>query len=154
MFTEAERSSISRTAASPPSIPKTRIGLSTQEIRSYSLARAIGNQCPRSHGGVAPWNREMTLERAAHEAVAAALQRDPRACGILVPDEIQNFSRADTVGSTTAGGYLVGSPNISFIDRLRNRTVAYRLGAMRLPGMVGNANVPKLTADATVQWLS
>jgi len=152
MFSEQQRQGIAQSAASPPAISLTRIGLSAQEIRSYSLARAIGNRLPTYAGGAPPWDRKMTLERAASDAVAAALNRDPRSCGILVPEEIQ--TRADIVGTSSAGGYLTDSPNVSFIDRLRNVTVAYRLGAMRLPGLVGNANIPKLVDGTTTTWLT
>jgi len=160
MFTESQRRDIARTQAQPPAVPRTRIGLSDVEIRSYSLARAIAAQIPGHEGAMTPWERGMSLERAASEAVAQALGRDPRAVvgSFLVPEEVQtrgsDFSRADVVGTTTAGGYLVETSNVSFIDRLRNRTVAYRLGATRLPGLVGNANVPKLVTDANSYWMN
>lgn len=65
-----------------------------------------------------------------------------------------NYSRADVVGTSTAGGYLVETINLSFIELLRNRTVAFRLGATVLSGLVGNVNIPKQTGAATAMWLS
>lgn len=59
-----------------------------------------------------------------------------------------------TVGTTTAGGFLVGTDNMSFIEMLRNRAVAYRMGARRLSGLTGNVTVPKQTAAATAVWLA
>jgi HK97 family phage major capsid protein/HK97 family phage prohead protease len=66
----------------------------------------------------------------------------------------QHLTRADVVGTTTAGGYLVETINLSFIELLRNRTVAFRLGATVLSGLVGNVNIPKQTGAATAMWLS
>jgi HK97 family phage major capsid protein len=43
---------------------------------------------------------------------------------------------------------------MSFIEVLRNRSVAYRMGARRLSGLVGNVTVPRQTAAATAYWLS
>lgn len=64
------------------------------------------------------------------------------------------FTRADVVGTSSAGGYLVETINLSFIELLRNRTVAFRLGATVLSGLVGNVNIPKQTGAATAMWLS
>jgi HK97 family phage major capsid protein/HK97 family phage prohead protease len=66
----------------------------------------------------------------------------------------QHLTRADVVGTTTAGGYLVETINLSFIELLRNRTVLFRLGATVLSGLVGNVNIPKQTGAATAMWLS
>ncbi|MBK8688962.1 MAG: phage major capsid protein [Betaproteobacteria bacterium] len=37
---------------------------------------------------------------------------------------------------------------------LRNRMVAYQMGAMRLSGLVGNVTIPKQTVGATAYWLA
>ena len=44
--------------------------------------------------------------------------------------------------------------NAGFIEILRNRSVAYRMGVTNLSGLVGNVTIPKLTAAATNYWLS
>jgi HK97 family phage major capsid protein/HK97 family phage prohead protease len=69
---------------------------------------------------------------------------------------VQNshLTRADVVGTSSAGGYLVETINLSFIELLRNRTVAFRLGATVLSGLVGNVNIPKQTGASTAMWLS
>jgi HK97 family phage major capsid protein len=58
-----------------------------------------------------------------------------------------------TAASASGGGYLVGTENTSFIELLRNRAVAYRMGARRLSGLSGNVTVPRQTAGATAYWL-
>ncbi|MBK7592223.1 MAG: phage major capsid protein [Betaproteobacteria bacterium] len=52
------------------------------------------------------------------------------------------------------GAYLVATNNQSFIEILRNRMVAYQMGAMRMSGLVGNVTIPKQTVGATAYWLS
>ena len=64
------------------------------------------------------------------------------------------LTRDTVVGTTTAGGYLVETINLSFIELLRNRTVAFRLGATVLSGLVGNVSIPKQTGAATAYWFA
>jgi HK97 family phage major capsid protein len=59
-----------------------------------------------------------------------------------------------TVASASGGGYLVDTENLGFIDLLRNRSVAFNMGATRLSGLTGNITVPKQTSGATAYWLS
>jgi HK97 family phage major capsid protein len=58
--------------------------------------------------------------------------------------------------ATVAGsaGYLVQTENLGFIELLRNRTVAFAMGATRLSGLVGNVTIPKQTVGATAYWLA
>jgi len=59
-----------------------------------------------------------------------------------------------TVANAAGGGYLVGtSTGGSFIEALRNRTVAFRLGAQRLPGQRENLTIPKQSGTATAQFM-
>jgi HK97 family phage major capsid protein len=65
------------------------------------------------------------------------------------------YARRDlTAGTGSAGGFLVATENMSFIEILRNRSVAYRMGARRMAGMVGNVTIPRQTAAATAVWLA
>jgi HK97 family phage major capsid protein len=70
----------------------------------------------------------------------------------FVPLDVQQ--RDLTVGTNSAGGYLRATDNLSFIELLRNRMVAYTLGARRLSGLVGNVTIPKQTTAATAYWLA
>jgi HK97 family phage major capsid protein len=76
------------------------------------------------------------------------------AAGSYRGDMLGTARRDLTVGTTTAGGFLVETANMSFIEMLRNRAVAYRMGARRLSGLVGSVTVPKQTAAATAVWLA
>jgi HK97 family phage major capsid protein len=64
------------------------------------------------------------------------------------------MTRDMTVASAGGGGYLVATENQSFIELLRNRSVAYQAGVQRLPGLVGSVTIPKQTVAATPVWLA
>jgi hypothetical protein len=135
-----------------PDAPPTRVGLADSEIRNYSIARAIRSKLDGT------WLSAGCLEREAHNAIVARGIKGQLG-GFLVPDEVQHRSlsgpltRADTAGVAGAGGYLVATQLISFIDLLRARSVCLRLGATLLPDCVGNIAIPKLTGAATAYWL-
>jgi HK97 family phage major capsid protein len=59
------------------------------------------------------------------------------------------------VGTASQGGNLVATNLLadSFIDLLRPRTTVLQLGAVSLPGMVGNAAIPSQTAGTTTYWV-
>jgi HK97 family phage major capsid protein len=121
------------------------VGLSPNEVRRYSLARAI-RACADQNWSGAGFEAEVSQE------IGKKLGRVSDKMKFYVPAEVQQ--RDLTVGTTTAGGFLVGTDNQSFIDILRNTSVAMRMGTMTLSGLVGSVTVPKQTAAATNFWLS
>jgi HK97 family phage major capsid protein/HK97 family phage prohead protease len=122
------------------------IGMEPKEIRKFSLMRAIKASASGN------WS-EAQLEREASEEVAKRSGRDGRtANSFFLPVDVQQ--RDLTVGTDSAGGYLRATNNLSFIEILRNRMVAYRMGARRLSGLQGNVTIPKQTTAATAYWLS
>jgi len=141
------------------------VGLSRREIQQYSLSRmieAVANKNPAKAG----------LENEVHQTLQQKLNRLPgeetfflpsdKACvlvpvergaggnSFIVPGEILSRDLATAPGS--AGGYLIETANLSWIDLLRNRSVALRLGATRLTGLTGNVSIPKQTGAATAYW--
>jgi HK97 family phage major capsid protein len=148
-------------AASPARNLPTLVGLSEREIRSYSVLAMARHVCANNSGR---WREIPTLETECNLQIEMALKnRATNTDGFFVPYEIQRRSftmtRADTVGVGSTGGYLVPTDTVSFIDLLRNRTVAFRLGAFPLSGLVhqpghGNVSIPKLTGAATATWLT
>lgn len=140
-----------------------QIGLSQGEAKRYSLMQAI-RACESKNWTHAGFELECSRE------IAKRLNTVPDPNKFYVPFEVQSLSydgqrrslsgwtdtqRRDlTVASASGGGYLVGTENMSFIELLRNRSVAYRLGARRMSGLVGNITVPRQTAAATAYWLS
>jgi HK97 family phage major capsid protein/HK97 family phage prohead protease len=131
-----ERSKANPTAAA--------INMEKTDVRRYSLMKAIRASATGN------WS-EAVLEREASEEVAKRTNRDTRtANSFFLPYEVQQ--RDAQVAGT--GQYLVATNNQSFIELLRNRMVAYQMGATRLSGLQGNVTVPKQTVGATAYWLA
>ncbi len=129
---------------SNPTASAAAIGMENKEVRRYSLMKAI------RASATGDWSNA-TLEREASQEVAKRTGRDGRtANSFFMPYEVQQ--RDATVGGT--GQYLVATQNQSFIELLRNRMVAYQMGATRMSGLVGNVTIPKQTVGATAYWLS
>ncbi|WP_430415822.1 phage major capsid protein [Marinobacter adhaerens] len=128
------------------------IGLSDGEVRQYSFLRAIralANPTDRRAQEAAAFEME------ASRAAADAMERDVE--GLVVPPDVLrralNTSTSGT-GAGDTGGNVVDTTLMtsSFIELLRNRTVAMRLGTS-MGGLVGNFDLPKQTAAASGYWI-
>lgn len=157
-------------AEANPKAPATKLGLSEDDTKRFSLFRAIQATADKN------WtNAGFELE--CSREVAKRLNKVPDPNRFYVPFDVQERSvnvpvgqtfaagagsrdhravlhRDLTVGTTTAGGFLVGTNNMSFIELLRNRAIAFRMGARRMSGLVGNVTVPRQTGAATAVWLA
>lgn len=122
------------------------LGMEAKEVRRYSLMRAV------RAAASGDWS-QAGLEMEASKEITKRTGRDGRTeSSFFVPLDVQQ--RDLTVGTNSAGGYLRATDNMSFIELLRNRMVAYTLGARRLSGLVGNVTIPKQTTAATAYWLA
>jgi HK97 family phage major capsid protein len=128
-----------------------KLGLSESETKRYSLFNAIRAVADKN------WSNA-GFELECSREISKRLGKMPDPNRFMVPFEVQGRSmpmRRDlTVGTSNAGGFLVETNNMSFIEVLRNRSVAYRMGARRLSGLVGSVTVPRQTAAATAVWLA
>lgn len=129
-----------------------QVGLTDQEVRQYSflrLFRAMANP------------QDAALQRAAafeFECATAAAQRAGRTPkGVLIPADV--LVRAINTGTGGAGagdtgGFLVATNLLSqsFVELLRNRTTALRLGTA-MGGLVGNIDIPTQAGGATGYWM-
>ncbi len=130
------------------------LGLTPTETQRFSLTRAI-RALADNNWALAPFEAECS--RAIAQRVGS-----PKFGGFLVPYEVQKRKFANqhqrdlTVGTLTAGGYLVETELAagSFIELLRNQAKVVQLGARMLPGLVGNVSVPRQTSAATAYWVS
>lgn len=132
------------------------IGLSQNEIKQYSLLRAI-NAAADAQKDPRAWDKA-GLELEASRAMAEKLGRQPQ--GFWVPWEVQNapYRRAvntQKAGDPTLGGYLVATELMadSFIDVLRNSMVLRQAGARVMTGLVGDIDIPTKTSTATAYWI-
>jgi len=130
--------------------PVDGIGLSAAEIKNYSVSRALREmedmarkKQPRPLPG---------LEGAVHRALVEKYGQPESALAFLVPWE--TLYRSLSAATASAGGYLVGTTSGgSYIEMLRNRSAAFRLGAQLLPGQVANLTIPRLSGSASAAWL-
>jgi HK97 family phage major capsid protein/HK97 family phage prohead protease len=127
------------------------LGLSRAETDKFSMMNAVRAVINKD------WSKA-GLELEAHKAIQQRLGGNPlNEHTFYVPLEVQSRQLAKrdmTVAGVSGSNYLVGTQNMSFIDLLRNRSVAMRMGARMMGGMVGNVTIPRQTASAATTWLS
>lgn len=142
--------------------PSAEIGMSSKELKSYSLAKAI---YARYQGKPLEG-----LEKEASDAQAKLLRKDPD--GFFIPEDWSSRSLGDihgmniaqrdamqrslTAGNFTSAGALIGTDLLggSLIELLRNKTVMLSLGVTSLGGLVGNVAIPRQSGGATAYWLA
>jgi HK97 family phage major capsid protein len=117
------------------------VGLTSDEIRSYSLMRAVNAQA------TGDWSKA-GFEREVSMAAADKYGREAR--GFWMPDEIKG--RAMTTASDGTG--LKGVENTGYIDKLYDNSLGIMLGADVLSGLVGDVSVPALTTGGTAYWVA
>lgn len=136
-------------------MPSPLIGLSDQEVRNYSIFRAVRALQPNA--------TRADREAAAFElecSEAAQRQLGKTAQGVLIPQDVLNSrafnagGAANTPAGAQSGQNLVDTTFMggSFIEMLRNRTTIMRL-ATTMGGLVGNVDVPRQTGGATAYWV-
>jgi HK97 family phage major capsid protein len=131
--------------------PLSRLGLTDKETQRFSLVRAIRAVSEKD------WkNAQFELE--CSRAIAERMGRVAEPHKFYVPFEVMERpvqqKRDLTVATAGAGGYLVATENMGFIEMLRNRSVAFRMGVRRLSGLNGSVTVPRQSAAATAYWLA
>jgi HK97 family phage major capsid protein len=113
-----------------------------KELRSYSIAKALREAMSGSLTG---------LEREMHDE----LSRGRETRGVMVPTSIiLGETRAQTVGTASAGGNTVQTQLGGLIDRLRPTLKVQSMGATVISGLVGNLDLPRLTAGPTSAWVA
>jgi len=139
-----------RTRANPQSVA--RIGLNPVETRKYSLLRAIEAAATQN------WTKA-GFELECHRAIDGKMSNSAGPHTFHIPFEVLgrdvvSHKRDLTVATAGAGGYLVETQNVGFIEMLRNRSAVFRMGATRLSGLVGSVSIPRQTVAGTAVWLA
>lgn len=132
--------------------PASKLGLTSRETKNFSMCRAI-NACIDKD-----W-KDAGFELECSRAVAQKLGKVNAPTKFYVPFEVLErevpIQKRDlTVATAGAGGFLVSTDNMGFVEMLRNRSVAFRMGARRLSGLQGNVTIPRQSAAATAVWLA
>lgn len=137
------------------------VGMNDEEVREYSLVRAIRASAAAQRGERGAWDGA-ELEQEASRATAERLGFEPQ--GFFVPYDFVERNRRNRqrqaeardlmAGIPTAGGYTVEQVlGMDFISLLRNRMVIRQAGATVLSGLVGDLFIPKQTGGATAYWV-
>lgn len=132
----------------------TALGLSDQEIQSFSLVRAINAILTNDWSGAG-------LERAASRSMEGRYGRSTQ--GFFVPPEVMQRSQwgqrntyAVGSGANTTGGTLVNTQLMQdqFIEVLRNAAMVAQAGALLLPGLQGNVDLPRQISQTNAYWVA
>lgn len=115
-----------------------------QRMGGYSLRRALNTLAHDARRSEHEFDISKDLERV-HQSQHG---------GLIVPWEAF-ATRADIVGTNTAGGYLVQTLNVEAADALRPNMLLGGLGATYISAPMGaNVNLPRQSTAATAAWLS
>ena len=126
------------------------IGMSKEEVRDFSLIKAIramANPSDRKAQEEAAFEFECSAE--------AARQYGKDAQGIMLPAEVlRSWGKRDL--NTSDDSTLVAEDyrGNDFIDILRNESSVMQAGATVLRGLQGNVVIPKKTAGASAGWIA
>ena len=126
------------------------IGMSKEEVREFSLVKAIramANPSDRKAQEEAAFEFECSAE--------AARQYGKDAQGIMLPAEVlRSWGKRDL--NTSDDSTLVAEDyrGNDFIDILRNESSVMQAGATILRGLQGNVVIPKKTAGASAGWIA
>lgn len=130
---------------------KPEIGMGKKDLEKYSFLRALNAMANPKNAAA---QDAAGLEIEASKTFADHVKRTPR--GLFVPPDVLQYQRDLTVGTDSAGGYLVATNLLAanFIDLLRNRMVVQLAGATILRDLVGDIAIPKQTGGATAYWVA
>lgn len=125
------------------------IGLTREEAKRFSFLRAINALANPNKPDL---QRAAAFEFECSDAVGKKLKKDSD--GLFIPIEVA--TRDLSVGTATAGGHTVSTDLLagSFIDILRNRMMAQKMGATVLTDLVGDIAIPRQTGGATAYWVA
>jgi len=116
-----------------------------RELRSFSLVPAIAGAADLQG-----------IDDGREREISSELRRrtGSTADGIFCPMQVFE-RRAQTAGSGTAGGFLVGTDHRDdlFIDSLRSALVTTRLGATVISGLTGPVAIPRRDGSVTAEWI-
>ncbi len=114
------------------------------ECRAVSLASVIAAQQPNAAG-------DFGREREVSQELARRNGRTPQ--GLYVPAELILGREARAV-TTTTGSALIQTDVRDPVDRFRPALRIEQMGATVLRNLVGDQDLPKLTASGTAHWIA
>lgn len=152
-FQRALLTKLTDKASMPQSEPQTDtdtgIGLSTQEIRHYSIVRAVRALLP---------NASQTDRNAAAFEIACSAAAEKtygkQARGLLIPSDVLNRAFSTTTPTDGPGGNIIATElhASSFIEILRNKTWVMQRATV-MGGLVGNVDIPRQKGTTQAYWV-
>lgn len=153
----------------PLGAPPTELGLSSKEVRNFSLARMILARA-ENNPSLAPFEIEASAAASDGMRKTGAQMRG----GLVLPYEVMmapvglreqggrvvagagRLQRDLGTGSIGAGGAVVQTDVLAtnFIELLRNSMMVRAMGATILSGLVGNVAIPRQTGSASAAWVA
>ena len=138
----------------PLDTPPSDLGMSEGDRKRYSIGRAIAAAINGD------WS-QAGFERECSMAIEKRVSKEGynKRGTFFVPYDVPLRTEQRTVltaGGSTTGASLVGTtlrPDL-FIELLRNRMIATKLGIQMLSGLVGNIAIPSFTSAATAYWVA
>lgn len=123
------------------------LGLTDKETKRFSVVKAIRAVITND------W-RDAGFEAEVTRTLAQRTNRAIDRNTFMIPADL-TYSRVLQVGTASLGGSVVGTDlqAASFIELLRNRSVAFMAGARSLSGLVGSVSIPRQVAAGSTQWL-
>lgn len=134
----------------------TKLGMTDKEKERYSLLKAVRAAATKD------WSKASFEQRVSEDA-RNLYGRESKG-HFTIPDDLlcdPNFwpnmrtQRDMTVGTGSAGGYLVGTDHLAgmFVEMLRNKSVTAQAGAFIMDGLVGDIDIPSQTGGGTWYWI-
>ncbi len=143
-----ERLSVVPAGQTSGGVDQPTIGMSQRELQRFSLLRAIHALATKDWRGA-------QLEREASDATAKRIGKNPQ--GFFLPyDWLRSEYSGGEQRAITAvtGASLIPTQKLGFIDVLRSRMMVRAAGAVVLDGLIGNVDLPRRTAGATLSWVA
>jgi len=132
-----------------PEASEAHLGMDKRDVERYSIRKALA--------GMLEGQTLDGVELEAHKELTKRFGESSRG-GLYIPVDAQMkgapIKRTQTVAPGSAGGYLIGTENMSLIDLLRNNTLVNTLGVQTMSGLVGNVTIPKQTGASSLFWIA
>ena len=126
---------------------KSFLDLTPAETKRFSIVKAIRAVVEQN------W-KEAGFEAEVSRTIAQRTGQNLHSTQFMIPADV-TYARTLNVGTASLGGNIVGTDlqSSSFIDLLRNRSVAYAAGARSLSGLVGMVQIPRQAAAGAAAWI-
>jgi HK97 family phage major capsid protein len=121
------------------------LGMSRPELARYSLAAALS---AIATGSIS----KLGFEREISDELVARHGTTDNENSLLLPPDI--LHRDLTAAAAGAGGFLVQTENVGWVEAARPRSAVMALGAQVLEGLVGGVTIPRVLTGAAQNWLA